>query len=161
MASCLLRTPRQHLMELINCNLIFFPLRLLQCQLHKMTSLIYLLRCKVLKLLFSIAYTNPDCVYLLKESRDSETKSECGIMRYRKNYEVHGKNSLLLFYFFEIILFLALLGHHCCVGFFSSCGKQRTPYSCGVRASHWGGFSCCRAWALGCTGFNSCITWAQ
>ena len=93
-------------MELINCNLIFFPLRLLQCQLPKMTSLIYLLRCKVLKLLFSITYTNPDCVYLLKESRDSETKSECGIMRYRKNYEVHGKKQFVFILFFGIILFI-------------------------------------------------------
>ena len=145
MASCLLRTPRQHLMELINCNLIFFPLRLLQCQLHKMTSLIYLLRCKVLKLLFSIAYTNPDCVYLLKESRDSETKSECGIMRYRKNYEVHGKNSLLLFYFFEIILFLALLGHHCCVGFFSSFGARGGCSLVAAQTSLCSGFFCCGA----------------
>ena len=34
-----------------------------------------------------------------------------------------------------IYLFLAALGLHCC-----------------VQASHWGGFSCCRAQALGCTG---------
>ena len=87
-------------MELINCNLNVFPLRLLQCQLPKMTSLIYLLRCKVLKLLFSITYTNPDCVYLLKENRDSETKSECGITRHRKNYEVHGKKQFVFILFF-------------------------------------------------------------
>ena len=30
-----------------------------------------------------------------------------------------------------------------------------------VRASHRSGFSCCRAWALGCTGFSSSILWAQ
>ena len=28
--------------------------------------------------------------------------------------------------------------------------------SCGVLASHWGGFSCCGARALGCTNFSSC-----
>ena len=30
-----------------------------------------------------------------------------------------------------------------------------------VRASHCGGFSSCRAWALGHAGFSSCSTWAQ
>ena len=40
---------------------------------------------------------------------------------------------------------------------FSSCRKQRLLSSCGVQASHWGGFSCCRAWALG---LHSCSFWA-
>ena len=38
---------------------------------------------------------------------------------------------------------------------------------CGARASHCGGFFCCRAWALGARasvvaacGFSSCGTWA-
>ena len=33
--------------------------------------------------------------------------------------------------------------------------------SCGVQASHCSGFSCFRAWALGCLDFNSCSSWAQ
>ena len=42
---------------------------------------------------------------------------------------------IILFY-----LFLAALGLRCCAWAFSSCGE---------RASHCGGFSCCRAPALG------------
>ena len=38
-------------------------------------------------------------------------------------------------------------------GLFSSCSEQGLLSSCGVRASHFGGFSCCRAQALG--------TWAS
>ena len=33
--------------------------------------------------------------------------------------------------------------------------------SCCARASHGGGFSCCRAQALGCLGFSRCSPWAQ
>ena len=40
-----------------------------------MTSLICLLGCKVLKLLFSITYRNHDYIYLLKRCSDSENKS--------------------------------------------------------------------------------------
>ena len=39
-----------------------------------------------------------------------------------------------------ISLFLAAVGHHCYTWALSSCGEQ---------ASHRGGFSGCRAWALG------------
>ena len=46
-------------------------------------------------------------------------------------------------------------------GAFSSCGEQGLLSSCGGRASHCSGFSCCRAQALGHTGFSSCSTWAQ
>ena len=35
-------------------------------------------------------------------------------------------------------------------GLFSSSGERELPSSGGVQASHGGGFSCCRAWALGC-----------
>ena len=68
----------------------------------------------------------------------------------------------------KIILFLfgcakslLLLGH------FSSCGKQGLLSSCGARASHCSGFSCCRAWAQGvwasvvaAPGLSSCSSWA-
>ena len=45
----------------------------------------------------------------------------------------------LLFILF-IYLLLPALSLHCCAQAFSSCR---------ARASHWGGFSCCRVWALG------------
>ena len=55
---------------------------------------------------------------------------------------------------FIYFFFLSALGLHCCTPAFSSCGKQ---------ASHCGGFSCCRARALGpqasvvvAHGFSSC-----
>ena len=37
-------------------------------------------------------------------------------------------------------------------GIFSSCGKTGATLSCGAQASHFNGFSCCGAWALGQTG---------
>ena len=40
-------------------------------------------------------------------------------------------------------------------GLFSSCQKWGLLVSCGTKASHCGGFSCCRAEALGCLGFSS------
>ena len=43
-------------------------------------------------------------------------------------------------FLFKMYLFLAMLGLCCCTQAFSSCG---------VGVSHWGGFSCCRAQALG------------
>ena len=44
------------------------------------------------------------------------------------------------FIYFIYLLFLAVLGLHCCTG---------ATLKCGVWASHCGGFSCCEAWALG------------
>ena len=51
-----------------------------------------------------------------------------------------------------VCLSLTALGLHCCVRTLSGCGK---------RASHCSGFSHCRAWTLGHTGFSSCSTKAQ
>ena len=62
---------------------------------------------------------------------------------------------------FIYVLFLAMLGLHCYSGFFSSWGKWGLLSSCGVWALHCGGFSCCRAQALGCTGLSSRGAWAQ
>ena len=45
-----------------------------------------------------------------------------------------------------------MLGLHCCVRAFSNCGEQGL-YFVAVRLFHCGGFSCCRAQALG--------TWAS
>ena len=76
-------------------------------------------------------------------------------LRYKKTNTVWGEGAVLLgvltcFIFFLtdflkniylfIYLFVAALGLHCCTRAFSSCGK---------RASHCGGFSCCGSWALG------------
>ena len=52
--------------------------------------------------------------------------------------------------FFKIILFLyflAVLGLCCCVGFLSNCGKWGPLCSCGVQASHCGGFF--SYWSMG------------
>ena len=52
-----------------------------------------------------------------------------------------------------IYLFWTALGLRCCVWAFSICGERVAALRCGARASYCGGFSCCRAWALG--------TWAS
>ena len=63
----------------------------------------------------------------------------------------------VLFFFFNICLFnLAVLGLCCCEQAFCSCGKQGLLFTYVSQASHRGGFSCCRAQALGCVGFGSC-----
>ena len=55
----------------------------------------------------------------------------------------------------------------CCAWAFSSCGELGLPSSCSVWASHCGGFSYCRAWALGMgtsavavLWLSSCSSWA-
>ena len=65
---------------------------------------------------------------------------------------------LAFFKYNFICLFLAVLGHHHCVGFslvVASGGSSR----CGARASPGSVCSCCGAWALGCVGFSSCGVW--
>ena len=57
--------------------------------------------------------------------------------------------SLTIFYFFNLFLFLAALGLHCYAWAFSSFSKQRLLSSCNAQASHCNDFSCCRARALG------------
>ena len=66
-----------------------------------------------------------------------------------------------------IYLFLAALGLRCCLWAFSSCGKRGATHRCGARASHCGGFLCCRARVLGmqvsvvvACGLGSCESWA-
>ena len=55
-----------------------------------------------------------------------------------------------IFFFNEVFFFfLAVLGLRCCARAFSSCGEQGATLCCSAQASHCGGFSCCRAWALG------------
>ena len=60
----------------------------------------------------------------------------------------HRELSVYLF----IYSFLAVLGLCCYTWAFSSCSKQGLLSSCGARASHCGGFSCCGAQALGHVG---------
>ena len=50
-----------------------------------------------------------------------------------------------------IYLLMTVLALHCSTWALSSCDE---------RASHCGGFSHCRAWALEHTGFSSCTFWA-
>ena len=58
-------------------------------------------------------------------------------------------NILFFFLIYFIYLFLAALGLCCYARAFSSCSELGATLHCGVRASHWGGFSGCRARALG------------
>ena len=46
-------------------------------------------------------------------------------------------------------LFMAGLGLHCFLQSFSSCSERGLLSNCGMWASHYSGFSCCREWALG------------
>ena len=48
-----------------------------------------------------------------------------------------------------LFYFLAALGLRCCSQAFSSCGEGGPTLRCGARASHYSGFSCCGARALG------------
>ena len=54
------------------------------------------------------------------------------------------------------IAFYSVLGLCCCMGFPVVSSEQGILFSCGKQASHCGGFSYCRAWALGHTGFGNC-----
>ena len=52
------------------------------------------------------------------------------------------------------------LGLCCCTGF-SLVVEGALLSSCGVQASHFGGFSCWGALGLGRVGFSTCSMWAQ
>ena len=83
-------------------------------------------------------------------------------------YEVWGRLRgccyVLYCLFKTSIMYLFIFGYtgsSMLLGLFSSCGEWGILSSCGVRASHCGGFSCCEAEPLGCRGFRSCSPWAQ
>ena len=59
------------------------------------------------------------------------------------------------FFFNNFYLFLAVLGLRCCTGFLLV-AVSRGYSRCGTQAFYCGGFSCCRAQALGHTGFSGC-----
>ena len=61
---------------------------------------------------------------------------------------------LRAFFFFNVWLCWVFIA--ACTGFFSSCCEQGLLCSCGARASHCSGFSCCCAQALEHMGFHSC-----
>ena len=74
---------------------------------------------------------------------------------------------IYLFNFKFIYLFMATLGLCCCAQAFFSCGERGATLHCGERSSHYGGFSCCGARALGtwasvvvAHGLSSCGSWA-
>ena len=67
----------------------------------------------------------------------------------------------VMHFFFPIYLFFGCAGSLLLCGLFCSYGEQGLLSSCCVRASYCGGFSYCRAQALGHAGFNSCGPWAQ
>ena len=61
--------------------------------------------------------------------------------------------SIQLWSFLKVLLnfFLAMLGFRCCAQAFSSCSS----WGCSPVVM----LSCCRAQALGCTGFSGCVAW--
>ena len=54
------------------------------------------------------------------------------------------------------ITFLFLVALPCCEWVFSGYGQWGLLFRCRAQASHWSDFSCCRARALGCSGFTNC-----
>ena len=68
---------------------------------------------------------------------------------------------LLKKFFFNLFYFFGCAGSLLLQRLFSSCGEQGLRSSCDAQASHSGGFSCYKAWALGRAGFRSCGTWTQ
>ena len=76
----------------------------------------------------------------------------------------HVMFNAIIFHFLKFCLFIDFIFD--CAGssllwrFFSSCSKQGLLYPCSVLASHFSGFSCCRAQTLGYTGFVSHGSWA-
>ena len=63
-------------------------------------------------------------------------------------------------YMYTYIVIFGCAGSLLLLGLFSRYEKRGLLSSCGVRASHCSGFSCCRAQALGHAGFHSCSPWA-
>ena len=60
------------------------------------------------------------------------------------------------FFFKKVYLFISGSAGSLLCKLFPSCSEQGPHSSCDAQASHCGGFSCCRAWALGHLGFSSC-----
>ena len=54
-----------------------------------------------------------------------------------------------IIYHISFFFFFGCTGLHCCMWAFSSCGQWGLLYVAVCGASHYGGFSCCKGWALG------------
>ena len=63
-------------------------------------------------------------------------------------YDIYFSDSVFL----HLLIFLAVLGLHCCGG---------SPLVAVMGVTHCSGFSCCRAQASVCVGFSVCSMWAQ
>ena len=57
---------------------------------------------------------------------------------------------IFIFLYFKISVLMTALLLGCCAWALSSCSERGLLSSCGVRASHCSGFSCCDAHALQC-----------
>ena len=58
-------------------------------------------------------------------------------------------HSSTIFFKKTYLLFTYFFLFHCCPRAFSSCGERALLSSCSAWAAHFGGFSCCGAWASG------------
>ena len=67
---------------------------------------------------------------------------------------------LFIFFIILFIYYLFCAGSSLLRRFFSTCGEWGRLSSCGMQASHHGGFSYCRAQAPGCLGFSRRGSWA-
>ena len=76
----------------------------------------------------------------------------------KDDLESNGTLCYQLLFFFNLFIF-GCAGASVLHGPFSKGNKQRLLFI--AQASHCGGFSCCRAQALGHVGFSSCSVWAQ
>ena len=76
----------------------------------------------------------------------------CLILVLSKYFELHFLKCCVCIYSWLCWVFTAVGGLSLVV----ACGET---LCCGVRASHYGGFSYYRPQALGCVGFGSCGTW--
>ena len=62
--------------------------------------------------------------------------------------------------YLKILFIYGYTGFQCCCGL-ALIVASGSYSSWGARASHCGGFSCCRAWVLKREGFSNCGMWAQ
>ena len=84
---------------------------------------------------------------------EGKFKSGFALLFFKKN---------ILYYYFKICIYvlLATLGLRCCVQTFCNWVEKGLLSSCGMQASHCGGFSCAEL-SCKCTDFSGCGTRAQ
>ena len=91
-------------------------------------------------------HTEPDTTGVTQQQQQFYSKGKMGKRLAFKNYLTQFR----LCWVFVAVRLLSLVAVE--RGLLSSCNPQ---------ASHCDGFSCFRAWVVGCMGFISCTTWAQ